>query len=117
MVPKKAYSRSKIRVKPPPEKVMVRRDVEQNLNKLTFSEKDDMVKIDDVEKEDESNADNSFVRIRRNIKTFHGFGGPNQLSPLSVTYAVNYDTKDHKGWVKPLFSSIIYRLPVNYNLL
>lgn len=33
-------------------------------------------------------------------------------SPLGVRYAANYDEKKNVGWVKPMFSSIVYRLPV-----
>lgn len=34
-------------------------------------------------------------------------------SPLSVRFAKNYNEKENKDWVKPLFSSIVYRLPVS----
>lgn len=108
-VPKKAYDRVKTRVKPPPAKIMVKRDVER---RQTFSDEDDMIKIDDNEEE----MDISLTRSRRSIRTFHGFG-PNQLSPLSVTYAANYNEKENKEWVKPLFSSIVYRLPVSRKLI
>ncbi|KAL6257414.1 hypothetical protein P5V15_010986 [Pogonomyrmex californicus] len=104
-VPKKAYVRTKTRVKPPPEKIMVKRNIEK---KLTLLEKDDMI---DDEDEYERNIDMSLVRNRRSIRTFHGPFGLNQLSPLSVTYATNYNERENKEWVKPLFSSIVYRLP------
>lgn len=40
-------------------------------------------------------------------------------SPLSVSFASNYKESKHKEWVKPQFSSIVYRLPVRkkYNLI
>ncbi|XP_018313683.1 major facilitator superfamily domain-containing protein 6 isoform X1 [Mycetomoellerius zeteki] len=107
-VPKKAYVRTKTRVKPPPEKIMVKRDVEK---RQTFLNEDDMVKINDNEEENEKNIDMLSVRRRRSIRMLHGPIGPNQLSPLSVTYASNYNEKENKEWVKPLFSSIVYRLP------
>ena len=90
---------------------MVKRDVEKG---QTFLDEDDMVKINDNEEENEKNIDMSLVRRRRSIRMLHGPIGPNQLSPLSVTYASNYNEKENKEWVKPLFSSIVYRLPVNH---
>lgn len=109
-VPKKAYVSTKTRVKPPPEKIMVKRDMEK---KQTFLDKDDMIKINDNEEENERNMD-MLVRNRRSIRMLHGPLGPNHLSPLSVTYADNYNAEENKEWVKPLFSSIVYRLPVGY---
>jgi len=110
-VPKKAYVHIKTHVKPPPEKIMVKRDVEK---RQTFLDEDDMVKINDNEEENEKNIDMSLVRRRRNTRMFHGSIGPNKLSPQSVIYASNYNEKENKEWVKPLFSSIVYRLPVNH---
>lgn len=110
-VPKKVYVRTKERMKPPPEKIMVKRDVGR---RETFSDEDDMIdKIDDSEEENERNMDIPLMRSRRSIRTFHGPAGP-KLSPLSVTYAANYNEKENKEWVKPLFSSIVYRLPVSH---
>ncbi|KMQ92798.1 major facilitator superfamily domain-containing protein 6-like isoform x1 protein [Lasius niger] len=106
-VPKKVHVRTKTRVKPPPEKIMVKRDVE---NKLTLLNENDIT-LDDDEEETEKSMDISLMRSRRSIRTFHSFMGQNQLSPLSITYAANYNEKENKGWVKPLFSSIVYRLP------
>lgn len=34
-------------------------------------------------------------------------------SPLSVSNAANYQENKHKEWVKPAFSSIVYKLPVS----
>lgn len=90
---------------------MVKRDVEK---KLTFLNEDEDIKIADDEEETKRNMDMSLMRSRRSIRTLHGtIFGQNQLSPLSITYATNYNEKEHKGWVKPLFSSIVYRLPVS----
>lgn len=92
---------------------MVKRDVEK---KLSFLNEND-IKIDDNEEETERNMDMPLMRSRRSIRTLHGpLFGQNQLSPLSITYAANYNEKENKGWVKPLFSSIVYRLPVSYKL-
>lgn len=30
-------------------------------------------------------------------------------SPVQVSYAQNYDNKEHKSWVQPIISSIVYR--------
>ncbi|KAL0126821.1 hypothetical protein PUN28_005292 [Cardiocondyla obscurior] len=107
-VPKKAYDRTKTREKPPPEKIMVKRDVDQ---RQTFLVEDDMIKIIKMDEEENERNMEPVVRTRRSIRMFHGPLGPNQLSPLSVTYAANYNEKENKEWVKPLFSSIVYRLP------
>lgn len=111
-VPKKAYVHTKTRQKPPPEKIMVKREVDK---RQTFSDEDDMIKIDD--NEEERDMDVPLTRNRRSIRAFHSPLGPNQLSPLSVTYAANYNEKENKEWVKPLFSSIVYRLGVNHKLI
>ncbi|XP_025155037.1 major facilitator superfamily domain-containing protein 6 isoform X2 [Harpegnathos saltator] len=113
-VPKKAYVHMKTRVKPPPEKIMVKRDTERKLTSLEEEEEeDDAVQFDDNDKEeDQENANMFFTRNRRNANAVvHGPIGEYPLSPLSVTYAENYDAKENKGWVKPIFSSIVYRLP------
>ncbi|XP_011861274.1 PREDICTED: major facilitator superfamily domain-containing protein 6 isoform X2 [Vollenhovia emeryi] len=106
-VPKKAYVRTKTRVKPPPEKIMVKRDANR---RQAFSDEDDMIKIDDNDEESERNMDVTLTRSRRSIRMFHGSKSA-QLSPMSVVYAANYNEKENKEWVKPLFSSIVYRLP------
>jgi len=111
-VPKKAYSRTKTPVKPSPAKIMVKRDAEK---KPMFLEDGDMIKIEYNEEQNGKNADVPLTRSRRSIRTFYNPIG-SQLSPLSVTYAANYNEKENKGWVKPLFSSIVYRLPVSYVL-
>lgn len=116
VVPKKAYVHTKTRAKPPPEKIMVKRDVE---SKLTWEgEEDDAVQINDDDAEgDDSNAGMFLTRSRRSAKFgTHGSFGEYLLSPLSVTYAENYDAKENKGWVKPIFSSIVYRLPVSLHI-
>ncbi|KAG7190592.1 hypothetical protein KM043_006682 [Ampulex compressa] len=128
--PKKAYTRTKVRVKPPPEKIMVKRDLDaqaaaldnsetsffqrqwstmKNLRKLMFLEEEEDNTIGKNEEEaEEEEANVPLVRNRRSIRMPHLSAGQ---SPLAVTYAANYDEKENKGWVKPLFSSIVYRLP------
>jgi len=88
---------------------MVKRDVE---TKLAFSSKDDAIETD--ERKDKESVRMPLTRNRRAIRMFHGSIG--KLSPLSVTDAANYDEQKNKGWVKPLFSSIVYRLPVSSEL-
>lgn len=109
-VPKKAYVRTKTRVKPPPAKIIVKRDVN---NRKILLDEDNMIKIDDNDEENERNSSVPLIRSRRSLKMFHMFS-PNHLSPMSVTNAENYNEKEHKEWVKPLFSSIVYRLPVSH---
>lgn len=106
-VPKKAYVRPKTRVKPPPEKIMVKRDTEK---KQTFSYEDDMIKINDSEEENERNMDMPLVRSRRSTRLFQSPFDSDRLSPMPVKTAMNYNEKEHSDWVKPLFSSIVYRL-------
>lgn len=97
-------------MKPPPEKIMVKREVERRLTLL--EEEDDAVHIEDgYEEEDERNGV-FLTRTRRNAKS-PNHGGEYPLSPLSVVYAENYNPNENKGWVKPIFSSIVYRLPVS----
>ncbi|OXU27996.1 hypothetical protein TSAR_001295 [Trichomalopsis sarcophagae] len=55
-----------------------------------------------------SDDEEIFLRYRRSTKQV-SVG----QSPVSVSYAINYMEKEHKGWVKPVFSSIVYRLPVS----
>ncbi|CAK9807696.1 Major facilitator superfamily domain-containing protein 6 [Anthophora quadrimaculata] len=79
--PKKAYTHTKTRVKPPPTKVMVKREVlDEGLN--TPRE----------------------LPVKRYVRVPHY-----SQSPHTVSYAANYNEKENKGWVKPLFSSIVYR--------
>lgn len=86
---------------------MVKRDVERQL----MQEEDDAIHIDDDDvAEDERDTGVFLKRNRRNAKVVNH--GEYLLSPLSVVYAENYDPNDNKGWVKPIFSSIVYRLPV-----
>ncbi|XP_020288073.1 major facilitator superfamily domain-containing protein 6 isoform X2 [Pseudomyrmex gracilis] len=98
-VPKKAHTRTKTRVKPPPAKVMVKREVD-----VPF----ETWKIENSEEEHGRNVNAPLFRNRRSVRMYHV---GSQLSPLSVTYAANYNEEHNKGWVKPLFSSIVYRLP------
>lgn len=89
---------------------MVKREVEKKLPFLN----ENNIELDDDEEETERNMDMSLIRSRRSKRMLHSpFLSQNQLSPLSVTYAANYNEKENKGWVKPLFSSIVYRLPVS----
>jgi len=81
---------------------MVKRDVEVNKDDAIESEKD------------KKSVRMPLMRNRRAIRMLHGSIG--KLSPLSVTDAANYDEQKNKGWVKPLFSSIVYRLPVSSEL-
>lgn len=106
-VPKKAYVRTKTRVKPPPAKIIVKRDVD---NRKIFQDEDNIIKIDDSDEENERNMNVPLIRSRRSLYMF----SPNHLSPMAVTNAENYDPKENKEWVKPLFSSIVYRLPVSH---
>ena len=148
--PKKANTHSKTRVKPPPAKVMVKRDSQQRLlsiemllendgkdevnrgsdeDESLFSQQrwssmqrlpqkgeedeldeDDDIDDDDDDEDDEDNQEDvqvPLVRTRRYVWVPHG-----GQSPHTVAYAANYNDQENKGWVKPLFSSIVYRLPV-----
>lgn len=54
--------------------------------------------------------DDEDISIRTRRSTKQASAGQ---SPVSVSYAINYKEKEHRGWVKPVFSSIVYRLPVS----
>ncbi|XP_076295280.1 major facilitator superfamily domain-containing protein 6 jef isoform X2 [Lasioglossum baleicum] len=121
--PKKAYTHTKVRAKPPPTKVMVKRGVdeenevsrERKLNdkekKLAFVEDEDELNDDQDEEDVEApvvmprREDKTLSRAKRYIRIH------SRQSPHTVSYAANYDAAENKGWVKPLFSSIVYRLP------
>lgn len=45
-------------------------------------------------------------RIRRSIRGITYSAGQ---SPIDVTNAYNYKEEEHKSWVKPIISSIVYR--------
>ena len=80
------------------------------------SEEDDGLEDekDEEEEEEEAEADEEknkrFVRIRRSVNKYPRASAGQ--SPLSVNYANNYDAVQQKSWVKPMFSSIVYNLPV-----
>ncbi|OAD54077.1 Major facilitator superfamily domain-containing protein 6 [Eufriesea mexicana] len=123
--PKKAYTNTKTRVKSPPTKVMVKRDIDDEANdenksefkpqqqwstmrslrkvSLLHDEKDDELHR---HAEVEQHVEVPVVRTKRYVRIHHS-----GQSPHTVVYAVNYDERENKGWVKPLFSSIVYRLP------
>ncbi|XP_014233378.1 major facilitator superfamily domain-containing protein 6 isoform X2 [Trichogramma pretiosum] len=64
--------------------------------------------FDDETSKDTKGSNKNIHRKTRSIKLqFYSNG----QSPMSVRYAANYDEKVHKGWVKPIFSSIVYKLP------
>lgn len=112
-------------MKPPKEKTMVRREIRQDqdtsgvsfgndeaawssmksLRKLMFLEDEEEFE-EREEGKNEAFPDATSVRNKRNVRNSAG------QSPLAVSYAANYNEKENKGWVKPLFSSIVYRLPV-----
>ncbi|XP_016909766.2 major facilitator superfamily domain-containing protein 6 isoform X1 [Apis cerana] len=117
---KKAYTHTKTRVKPPPTKVMVKRDAD----KETWTENDSSVfeprqqwstmkklrkmslNEDEEEENDMEEMEPPLVRTKRYVRIPHS-----GQSPHTVSYAANYNEQENKGWVKPLFSSIVYRLP------
>lgn len=132
--PKKAYANTKTRVKPPPVKVMVKRDIDDEANDENKSEfkaqqqwstmrslrKVSLLHEEEEEEEEElhrhaeveQNVEVPVVRTKRYVRMHHS-----GQSPHTVVYAVNYDERENKGWVKPLFSSIVYRLPVQILLI
>lgn len=87
---------------------MVKRETERNT--LASLEEKDMINVDDDDEKDENNAEFRLVKSRRNKRMYE----QSKLSPVPVDSAVNYKKDENKGWVKPLFSSIVYRLPVSH---
>ncbi|XP_043600219.1 major facilitator superfamily domain-containing protein 6 isoform X2 [Bombus pyrosoma] len=123
--PKKAYTHTKTRVKPPPMKVMVKRDAsdevseeKESLSKFqttTVRSPSKVSLLDEEEEEEEANENDEnddedvqmpLVRTKRYVNVPHS-----GKSPHSVSNAANYNEEENKGWVKPLYSSIVYRLP------
>uniref|UniRef100_A0ABD2W548 Major facilitator superfamily associated domain-containing protein n=1 Tax=Trichogramma kaykai TaxID=54128 RepID=A0ABD2W548_9HYME len=77
-------------------------------SKRTTSLLPTFMKIDPLKNKENILEENLVHRKTRSIKLqFYSNG----QSPMSVRYAANYDEKVHKGWVKPIFSSIVYKLP------
>lgn len=73
--------------------------------------------LDEEEEEEEANENDEnndedvqmpLVRTKRYVNVPHS-----GKSPHSVSNAANYNEEENKGWVKPLYSSIVYRLPVH----
>lgn len=82
-----------------------------NLRRLMFVENEkDYLENAERAFDYEEASEEVHVRQRRNAKLPYPSSA---LSPLPVTYAINYNEKENKGWVKPLFSSIVYRLSVS----
>ncbi|XP_076651289.1 major facilitator superfamily domain-containing protein 6 jef isoform X2 [Halictus rubicundus] len=129
--PKKVYTHTKVRAKPPPTKIMVKRGVDEkneasrekelndeeksvkNIRKLPFLENGDEDELKDDQ--DEEDVEVPMARTRRRDKTLSRtkryIRMHSRQSPHTVSYAANYDANENRGWVKPLFSSIVYRLP------
>lgn len=72
------------------------------LRKATLTDDEEM-----DEDKDEEDVEVPLVRSKRYVWVPHS-----GKSPHTVSYAANYNERENKGWVKPLFSSIVYRLPV-----
>ncbi|XP_063979164.1 major facilitator superfamily domain-containing protein 6 isoform X2 [Diachasmimorpha longicaudata] len=125
--PKKAHTRTKLRSKAPRAKVMAKRSVDlhdelfanpgqegitrvdDTGRRLMSAEEQDDIEIEEFEDDaDVEEVDVPLIRKRRSMK----FVYPNHhgKSPVSVRNAKNYDPKENSDWVKPAFSSIVYRL-------
>lgn len=104
-------------------KVMVKRDAsdeisgeKESLSKFQTAtvKSPSKVSLLDEEEEEEANENNDkdvqmpLVRTKRYVIVPHS-----GKSPHSVSNAANYNEEENKGWVKPLYSSIVYRLPVH----
>lgn len=73
--------------------------------------------LEEVEDKDEEEiqkrSNRPLSRTRRTYSNIRRIRLPHDgQSPHTVAYAANYNEQENKGWVKPLFSSIVYRLPV-----
>ncbi|XP_033341634.1 major facilitator superfamily domain-containing protein 6 jef isoform X1 [Megalopta genalis] len=130
--PKKAYTHTKVKAKPPPTKVMVKRDVEEedaasqekktvhsrqdpakNVRKLAFLEDEEEDEVNDDK--DEEDVEVPVARTKRSANTLnrskrYARMPHSRQNPHTVADAANYDATENKGWVKPVFSSIVYRL-------
>ncbi|XP_050484552.1 major facilitator superfamily domain-containing protein 6 isoform X2 [Bombus huntii] len=122
--PKKAYTHTKTRVKPPPMKVMVKREANDEISEekeslskfqtVTVNSPSKVSLLDEEEEEEANENDENndedvqmpLVRTKRYVNVPHS-----GKSPHSVSNAANYNEEENKGWVKPLYSSIVYRLP------
>lgn len=86
---------------------------ENSLETLNFE--DDAIEVEAMREADERRANEEefghyLSRSRRSTGGIpRSYAGQ---SPRGVYYAVNYKQDEESDWVKPLFSSIVYRLPV-----
>lgn len=122
--PKKAYTHTKTRVKPPPMKVMVKRDASDEVSeekeslfkfqtvtvksptKVSLLDEEEEEEVNENDENNDEGVQMPLVRTKRYVTVPH-YG----KSPHSVSNAANYNEEENKGWVKPLYSSIVYRLP------
>ncbi|KAF7997037.1 hypothetical protein HCN44_005314 [Aphidius gifuensis] len=119
--PKKAYSYTKVRSKPVKTKIMVERSIDEfeieetevyegkkGTRKLMFlSSKENNELQEIMENINEEEANVPLVRQRRSMRAYRTSGG---MSPMSVSFAANYDPVKHSGLVKPRYSTVVYRL-------
>lgn len=63
--------------------------------------------MENINKEE---ANIPLVRRRRSMRAYRTSGG---MSPMSVSFAANYDPAKHSGLVKPRYSTVVYRLSVS----
>lgn len=108
-------------------KVMVKRDANDEISEekespskfqtVTVNSPSKVSLLDEEEEEEEANENDEnndedvqmpLVRTKRYVNVPHS-----GKSPHSVSNAANYNEEENKGWVKPLYSSIVYRLPVH----
>ncbi|XP_034936682.1 major facilitator superfamily domain-containing protein 6 isoform X2 [Chelonus insularis] len=83
---------------------------ERRENEDNDREEDDEDDDDEFEDDsDEEEIDVPLIRTRRSSPYAHPSPAEHK-SPIPVTFAINYDEVKNKDWVKPQFSSIVYRL-------
>lgn len=126
--PKKAYAKSKTATKPPKEKIMVKRNIISTETDILRHQRFRKLGKREAIVASESEVFGMSVKGMRKLmfaeeepqpaKTRRSGNSrrariPAGQSPLAVTDAANYNEAENKYWVKPLFSSIVYRLPVS----
>lgn len=80
----------------------------KTLRAISLLDEEEEEEVNESEdQDDEEDVEAPLVRRKRYIRVPHS-----GKSPHSVAYAANYNEQENKGWVKPLYSSIVYRLPV-----
>lgn len=94
------------------DELLIGPEEEATSRRLMSAEEVDDIEVEEFEDDaDVEEVDAPLIRKRRSMKFVYQSHGK---SPISVKNARNYNPKENSDWVKPAFSTIVYRLGVCY---